>query len=173
MSKEVHAVVRTDLMDGTGQGPALVSVRFYSDPETYETPADVDNGVIVNVSAGLEDGQREIYKGKAAKTGDDLDDLVVLASPEICYDQRDRNLHDFYNEAGSPARGYRLQHRNIFSVTKEGFDGAVPTVGQTIGLGENGKLKSEGTDIGKCIHIETKGPYTYYAIQVIKPKAGA
>ena len=57
-------------------------------------------------------------------------------------------------------------------MTAEGFvDGVVPAVDAEVGIGANGKIDAAGTGLGKCIHIETAGRYTYYAIQIAKTEA--
>ena len=85
------------------------------------------------------------------------------------YDERLKNLEDFINEKGKSVRGYVPRSRNTFSWTKEGFvDGVVPAVGAEVGIGANGKIDAAGTGLGKCVHIEQVGRYTYYAIEIAK-----
>jgi len=156
-------VIRTDLMSGTDVGADLVSLRFYD--ETDE-PAQVENGTIVKLSE-LEG--REVWKAEAAEAGDDLSECAIVATPELMYDERKRNLDEFINEAGKPARGYRPRSRNIFSITKEGFVGGTPPAkGAEVGIGADGKLDAAGTGFGTCIEIEATKRYTYYAIQIAK-----
>ena len=166
-----YTVIRTDLMSAVAQPADLVSLRFY-DGSSEE--AEVENGTIVKLSA-LEDGEREVWKAVAAAATDDPNDCVIVASVELMYDERKRNLDDFINEAGTIARGYRLRNHNIFSVTKEGFvSGTAPDVGDTVGIGANGKIAAEGTGLGTCIAVETAGRYTYYVIEIgkVAPSSG-
>ena len=164
-----YTVIRTDLMSGTKQPADLVSLRFY---ET-DSPKEVENGVIAKLEA-LEEGEREVWKAKAAVAGDDLNECVVIAGVEMMYDERKRNLDEYINEAGKITRGYILRSRNLFSVTKEGFeDGTVPTVGQDVAIGTGGKLKANTAGLGKCVHIEVVGRYTYYTIQIGKTESAA
>lgn len=158
-----YCVIRTDLMAGTKNPDQLVSLRFYANDEV----AEVENGVIVELK-GYEEGQREVMKAVAATSTSDMADCAVVAAPEVMYDERKRNLSDYINEAGKAVRGYRLVDRNLFSVTKEGFVGAVPAVGGAVGIGANGKLDAAGTGFGECVHIETAGRYTYYTIKIVK-----
>lgn len=165
-----YCVIRTDLMSGTKQPADLVSLRFYNDEGV---PAEVENGVIVRL-VGLEDDQREVYKAVAAKAGDDLNECVVVAGVEMMYDERKVNLDEYINEADHITRGYVLRSRNIFSVTAPGFvEETVPTKDAEVGIGDGGKLDAAGTGFGKCIHIETAGRYTYYAIQIGKTESAA
>lgn len=160
-----YAIIRTDLMSGTKQPADLVSLRFY---DADGNVAEVENGVIVQLQ-GLEDGQREVHKAVAATAGADLNECAIIAAPEVMYDERLKNLEDFINEKGKAIRGYIPRSRNIFSLTPEGFvDQAVPTVGAEVGIGANGKVDAAGTGLGKCIHIEQVGRYTYYAIEIAK-----
>lgn len=163
-----YTVIRTDLMSGTIQSADLVSLRFYDS----SNPANVENGVIVKLE-GYEDGEREVMKAVAASSTDDLNDCAVVAGVEVMYDERKRNLDEYINEAGQIVRGYILRSRNMFSVTKEGFEGgtAPDSVGKTVGIGANGKIKSGGTGLGTCVAIETAGRYTYYTIKIGKTEA--
>lgn len=160
-----YCVFRSDLMSGTKQPADLVSLRFYN---AEDKVAEVENGVIAMLQ-GLEEGEREVHKAVAASAGADLNECVVIAAPEVMYDERKKNLDEFINEAGKAVRGYILRSRNIFSVTKEGFvNETVPAVGAEVGIGANGKIDAAGTGLGKCIHIEQAGRYTYYAIEIAK-----
>lgn len=166
-----YAVVRTDKMIGTDVRSELVSVRFQ--PE--DTMTEIENGNVVKLGA-LETGSREIYKGVTPAANDDITAIVLVASPEVMYDERKRNLDEFINEAGAIARGYRLHKHDIFSVTKDALDGAAtPAVGDVVELKAGTKLNvvaaatgaTQGsTVVGKIIDINIVGRYTYYAIEV-------
>ena len=159
-----NAVIRTDLMHGTKNPDMLVSLRFYAN----DAVAEVENGVIVELN-GYEDGQREVMKAVAATADSNLADCAVIAAPEVMYDERKKNLDEYINEAGKAVRGYRLVDRNIFSLTAEGFvGGTAPALNGKVGVGANGKLDAAGTGFGECVHIETAGRYTYYAIKITR-----
>lgn len=159
-----NAVIRTDLMHGTKNPDMLVSLRFYAN----DAVAEVENGVIVELK-GYEDGQREVMKAVAATADSNLADCAVIAAPEVMYDERKKNLDEYINEAGKAVRGYRLVDRNIFSLTAEGFvGGTAPALNGKVGIGANGKLDAAGTGFGECVHIETAGRYTYYAIKITR-----
>lgn len=160
---EKYCVIRTDLMAGTKNPDKLVSLRYYN---AEGEVAEVENGVIVELK-GYEDGQREVMKAVAATADSNMADCAVVAAPEVMYDERKKNLHEFINEAGKAIRGYRLVDRNEYSVTKEGFvNGSVPAVGGKVGIGADGKLDAAGNGFGECVHIETVGRYTYYTIKI-------
>ena len=158
-----YCVIRTDLMHGTKNPDALVSLRYYN----ADAVAEVENGVIVELK-GYEEGEREVMKAVAATAESNLADCAVIAAPEVMYDERKKNLDEFINEKGKAVRGYRLIDRNLFSLTKEGFAGAAPAVGGKVGIGANGKLDAAGTGFGECVHIETAGRYTYYTIKITR-----
>jgi hypothetical protein len=165
MADQKYCVIRTDLMSGTKQPADLVSLRFYN---AEGEVAEVENGVIVELQ-GYEEGEREVMKAVAATASSSLNDCAIVAGIEIMYDERKHNLDEFINEAGKAVRGYIPRSRNLFSVTKEGFvGGTVPAVEAEVGIGEGGKIDAAGTGLGKCVHIEIAGRYTYYTIEVAK-----
>ena len=155
----MNAVVRTDKMFATDNRAGLVSVR---------TEAAIDNGNVLAIH-GLEEGSREVYVGVAPITGDTINNIVLVASPELMYDEHKHNLDEFQNAAGSIARGYRLHSGDVFSVTKEALVGE-PAIDATVTTDADTSTKlavgGSGTPIGKIIDIEVAGRYTYYVIQV-------
>lgn len=167
MANTPYTVVRTDLMSGTRVEADLVSCRVYDADD--ETQIAVENGTIVELE-GYEEGQREVFKAKLATADSDLNNCVLIASVEVMYDERKRNLDEFTNEAGAICRGYVLRSRNMFSITKEGFvSGTAPTtIGNAVGIGTGGKLNASGTGFGTYVATETAGRYTYYTIMIGK-----
>ena len=166
-----YCVIRTDKMSGTEQPADLISLRFYG---ADGKPAAVENGTIVKLQ-GYEDGQREVMKAVAATANDDLNECAVVAGVEVMYDERQKNLDEYINEAGKAVRGYILRSRNEFSITKEGFvGGTVPTAkAAKVGVGTGGKLDTVGTNFGYCSDIEIAGRYTYYTITIGKTETTA
>lgn len=168
-----HGIVRTDLMYGTDVREGLVSVKYMGDDGS--TPTAIDNGNVLSATA-LQTGEREIYVGAAVAANTAIKDVVLIASPEVMYDERLRNLEDFYNEAGKACRGYRLHSGDIFSVTKDALAGAsTPAVGDVVELAAGTKLSvvaaatgatSGSTVVGKILAIDIVGRYTYYAVKV-------
>lgn len=159
-----YTVIRTDNLSGTKQPADLLSVRVY---DAEGNKIAVENGVIVKIGE-LEEGEREIYKATLATAGDDLDGCAILAGVEVMYDEHKHNLDEYINEAGKPVRAYIPRNRNFFSETAEGFVGGAPAVGDTVGIGANGKLAKAAEGVGKCVAIETAGRYTYHVIQIAK-----
>lgn len=168
MSNEKHAVVRTDLMYGTDVRSGLVSVKYMG--SSGDTPTEIDNGHVLKVTELME-GEREVYKGVDVAADTPVGDVVLVTSVEVMYDERMRNLDEYYNEAGKICRGYRLHSGDIFSVTAEALDGT-PTVGHVVELAAGTKMKDVAsatestTTIGKIIAKDVVGAYTYYAIKV-------
>lgn len=168
----MYAVVRTDKLYATDVRAGMVSVRFQ---DGNGNKAAIENGNVVKLGA-LEAGSREVYVGAAPAANTTVNEIALIASPEVMYDERKKNLDEFINEAGVIARGYRLHTGDIFSVTKEALDGAAtPAVGDVVELKAGTKLNvvaaatgaTEGsTVVGKVIDKNIVGRYTYYAIQV-------
>lgn len=165
-----YTVFRSDLMTGTDVCANLASAKVYASSAANADPIAVENGTIIKL-LGL-DGtatkpEREVFKAVLATADDDASECVIVATPEVQYDERKKNLDEFINEAGTIVRGYIPVSRNIYSVTKEGFTGTLPTAaGTAVGIGANGKLDITGTGWGKVIAIENAGRYTYYVIQL-------
>lgn len=161
----MNAVVRTDKMFATDNRAGLVSVRY----QPGDTMTAIDNGNVVKIGA-LEEGSREVYKGVTPAANDAIKDIVLIASPEVMYDERKRNLDEFQNAEGAIARGYHLHTNDIFSVTKEALTGDEPAVGKVVELAAGTKLNvttsATGTVVGTIIDINVVGRYTYYVIQV-------
>ena len=162
MANKKYCVIRTDAMTATDVASALRSLRVYNDANE---PIEVENGVVVEL-LGYEEGEREVMKAKLATAESKKEDCVIVATPEVMYDERKRDLGDFINEAGTICRGYVPHARDMYSITKEGFVGeTVPAVGDELAVGENGKMTA-GEGWGKVMAIETVGRYTYYVIKI-------
>lgn len=165
-----YGVVRTDRLMGTNVRSMLESVKYMG---AGSTATAIDNGNVVKLDGSLMTGEREIKKGVTPAANDALDAIVLIASPEVMYDERKRNLDEFQNEAGKVCRGYHLHSGDIFSVTKDALDGAAtPAVGNVVELKAGIKLNvaasatSGSTVVGKIIAVDVVGRYTYYVIQV-------
>lgn len=159
-----HAVVRTDLMWGTDVRSGLVSIKYMG--ADGATPTEIDNGNVLKVGALME-GEREIYTGTDVAANDAVTNVVLVASVEVMYDERIRNLDEFYNEADAICRGYRLHSGDVFSVTADALEGT-PAVGSAVSLAAGTKLEvgGTGTAVGTIIAEDIVGRYTYYAIKV-------
>ena len=163
-----YGVVRTDNMYGTTVATGLVSVKYMGEDGATETA--IENGDVLKVGA-LVEGEREVYVGGATATDDNIADIVLIASPEVMYDERKKNLSDYINESGKICRGYRIHTGDIFSVTKENLVGAeAPEVGNVVELAEGTKLSvataaTGATVVGKIIAIDVTNRYTYYVIK--------
>ncbi len=164
-----YGVIRTDRMFGTDNRAGLVSVKYMG---SGSTETAIENGNVVKLD-GLMADEREIYKGVTPAADSKLNEIGIVATPEVMYDERKRNLDEFVNEAGKIARAYRPHSGDIFSVTKDALDGAAaPAVGNVVELKAGIKLNvaasatSGSTKVGTIIAIDNVGRYTYYVIQV-------
>lgn len=165
-----YGIVRTDNMYGTDVRAGLVSIKYMG--ADGSTPTAIENGNVLKIGA-LITGEREVYVGGEVAADDKIGDIVLIASPEVMYDERKRNLDEFINEPGKNCRGYRLHTGDIFSVTKDALDGVkAPVVGNVVELAKGTKLNvaatatSGSTVVGKIIAVDNVGRYTYYAIKV-------
>lgn len=169
-----YAVVRTDKLMGTDVRSMLESVKYMG---AGSTETAIENGNVVKLDGTLlvdSDGatKREIKKAVTPAANSKLDEIVLIASPEVIYDETKRGLHNFINEAGKIARGYHLHSGDIFSVTEEALANANPAVDQVIELKAGTQLNNvasataNSTVIGKIIAKDVVGRYTYYVIQV-------
>lgn len=163
-----YGIVRTDNMYGTDVRAALVSIKYMG--EDGATPTAIENGSVLKVGALIE-GEREIYVGGAVAANDKVEDVVLVASPEVMYDERKKNLDEYINVAGKACRGYHIHSGDIFSVTKAVLAGeATPAVGDVVELAEGTKLSvakeaTGATVVGTIIAVDVVGRYTYYAIK--------
>ena len=163
-----YGIVRTDNMYGTDVRAALGSIKYMG--EDGATPTAIENGSVLKVGA-LMDGEREIYVGGTVAADDKVADVVLVASPEVMYDERKKNLDEYINEAGKACRGYRIHSGDIFSVTKDVLAGVeAPAVGNVVELAEGTKLNvaeaaTGATVVGTIIAVDVVGRYTYYAIK--------
>lgn len=169
MAEVKHGVIRTDLMSGTNVAADLVSLKYMG---SGDAAAEIDNGCVVKLD-GLMEGEREVWKAVTPAANTPLEQIAIVATPEVMHDERKRNLDEFVNEAGVPARGYIPRSRNIFSVTAEALDAAAAiAVGDTVELQASVKLKvvksatGSTTTVGKIVAIEKAGRYTYHVIQL-------
>jgi len=165
-----YAVVRTDNMYGTDNRAGLVSVKYMG--ADGETPTEIENGSVLKLG-DLVEGESEVYIGGDVAADDDLDSVVLIASPEVMYDERKRNLDEYINEKDKAARGYHIHPGDTFSVTKEALTGVTtPKAGNIVELTAGTKLNvaesatSGSTAVGKIIAVDVVGRYTYYAIKV-------
>ena len=164
-----HGVIRTDKMLGTDVGTHLVSFKYQPD----STDTAIDNGNVVLVG-NLISGEREIHTAGTPAKNSPLKSIAVVASVEVMYDERKKNLDDFYNEAGKTCRGYYLHTGDIFSVTADALSAITgsPAAGWTVELVDGAKmslaatLTSGSTKVGTLLGVEKAGRYTYYVIQV-------
>ena len=165
-----YAIVRTDAMAATDVRGQLVSVKYMG--ANGSTPTAIENGNILKLGA-LVSGEREVYIGGAVAANDKIENIVIIASPEVIYDERKHDLGDFINEAGNVCRGYHIHSGDTFSVTKEALSGTgTPAVGNVIELAAGTKLAfvstatASTTTVGRIIAVDVVGSHTYYAIKV-------
>lgn len=163
-----YGVIRTDRMFGTDNRAGLISVKYMG--ADGETPTAIENGCVVNV-VGLMEGEREVYRGITPKGREKKEQIAIIATPEMMYDEHKHDLDEFINEAGKICRAYRPHSGDIFSVTIDALTHrADVAVGDAVSVDEGVKLvvsDSADTPLGTVIAIDQVGKYTYYVIQVL------
>ena len=165
-----YAIVRTDKMEGSWNGAALISLKYLPSG----TATAIENGNVVLVGA-LVSGEREVYSASTPSANSALASIALVATPEVMADERKKNLNEFRNEAGEICRGYMLRSGDIFSVTTDGItavSGTAPAVGQLAELAAATKIKlvtaaagitSGSTQVGTVIGVEG----SYVVIKVV------
>jgi hypothetical protein len=162
---------------GTDVRSMLESVLFLGSDGA--TPTAIENGNVLKVGAlnaidaAAGSYEREVRVGEVPAANSKLDEIVLVATPEVMYDERKRSMTEFYNEAGRICRGYHLHSGDMFSVTIEALDAAAtPAIGNAVELQAGTKLKvaasatSGSTQIGTIDAINVVGRLTYYVIKV-------
>lgn len=177
-----HGIVRTDKLAGTDVRSLMESVKYMGSGST-ETACD--NGNVVKLDGFLQTSstpvavyEREIKKGVTPAASSKLDEIVLIATPELMYEETKKDLADFYNEAGAICRGYHLHSGDIFSVTADAVDfdtdeatdgkiGSVVELQAGIKLNiKTGSATQSSTVIGSVAAINVVGGRTLYVIQV-------
>ena len=167
-NEKKYAVVRTDNMFGTDVRAGLVSVKYMG--ADGSAPEAIENGCVVKLKE-LAEGEREVYVGVTPTAEDALNDIVLLAAPEVMYDERKKNLDEYINEKDKPIRGYCMHEGNFFGLTAEGFVGT-PAKGNIVELTAGTKLNAvasatgSATKVGKIVDVENAGRYTYYVVRI-------
>lgn len=157
-----YTVVTREKMTTEWDGSKRISLKY----RPSGVDAAIENGMVV-VVGDLIDGEREVYAGDTPTVSTTLNKLALITTPEVMADERKKNIADFRNEAGDVCTADKLFSGDIFSLTKEGFEGT-PEKGSVIELQAGVKLKavktatSGSTKIGKIIDV-VNGKY---AVQV-------
>lgn len=169
-----YPVVRTDKMCGTDNRIDMYSVKYMG--LVGDEPTKITNGSVVKRGALVTNADgtytsREVYVGEDVEVKTPLSEVILIATPEVTYDERLRDLDDFINEANTVCRGYGLHVGSMFGLTKEAFLGT-PAKGAIVELAAGTKLKavtsatSGSTKVGIIEAVEKAGKYTYYVVRV-------
>ena len=105
---------------------------------------DAYNGHFVTIG-GLMEGNREVVKATLTDAGDLDKEVYFIHNSEIMYDERLDKKEDFFLQAGKVSRLYQLTEGDILTMTLDCYNGT-PKVGETFGVGANGKLAKLGAD---------------------------
>ena len=162
-----YAVVNTDLMSATDDRSRMRSFRYGTWDATKKelTGKEVQNGSIVALNKEMLD--RDLWVAVDPTASTPIEELVLVTTPELLYDERLKSLHDFTNEADVNATGMLMKTGDVFSVTVEGFD-TTPKLGDkiTAQAGTMLKVGGTGTQIGTVVDIRVHNRELYYAVLV-------
>lgn len=95
------------------------------------------NGVFVELGE-LVAGEKEL--AKATLASDATKEVLLVASPEVMYDERLYKLEDFVNKAGKASRAYYLFTGDIVTFTFGLIHGQEPEVGDKLIVKQDGLL---------------------------------
>jgi hypothetical protein len=111
--------------------------------ESVLTNVDLENGAITTIG-GLVAGKREVVQG-ATPTDVSLEEVLLVASPEIVYEAEKHNILDFVNKAGKPFRAYHFAVGDTVTITDNMITGT--SVKDQYLITENGSynLKASAT----------------------------
>lgn len=163
-----YAIVNLDNMSGTKQPADLVSAKYY----VNTTATAVENGNVVKLDSRIT-GEREVWKAVTPDANSALRDCVLVASVELMFDERKKNLDEFRNEAGEIIRGYRFKSGGTFSVTAEALTASSPAIGNVVELQADTKFKvvssltDDSTKVGTIIDIFTQSGKTFYCVEIV------
>lgn len=106
-----------------------IQASYNGNLESVKHTADMTNGLFV-VLGDLVTGERELHNAVIPVEADiEGSEFLLVASPEVMYDERKNKLADFVISAEVPARAYHLVKGDVITLTKDLFV-AEPTVGQ-------------------------------------------
>lgn len=143
-----HMILRIDNMSGVRDNSQVKSGMFMKDG----VPTEVDNAVFVEIK-NLMDGEREIHE--VVEVTDDSVYCGVISTPELLYDTRgiaDRDLGNFFNEAGVPVRVHVLHEGDTLSIANGD---------KTADFNIGAKLTA------RHIQTETVGRYVYECFELV------
>lgn len=173
MAETKYAVVNTELMAGTDVRSKIRSFRFGEnktvDGKTSFEYLPIENGTVVVLKDLID---HDLWQAVEPAASTDYTELVLVATPELMYDERKKKLSDFINEEGQNATGLVLTKGDIFSVTKEAFEGTTtPALGNYVQIGSDCKLKLSTSaptsgKIGKIVDEKIRKSGKFYGILV-------
>lgn len=134
------------------------------DNYSFQSAADIENGTLVAKGA-LVEGERQIYQAVL----DASEPAYLVANPAWIYDDSTyaKKQEDAYiNKAGKAFRVYELKANKKFAVTAYSVVGGdTVKVGDTLGVGADGKLSNAVTDSALTVKVTAIDKYGFpYAV---------
>ncbi len=108
-----------------------VHASYNGNLESLKFATDQTNGVFAHVG-DLVAGEREVKNAvQPTESTVENEEVVLLAAPELMYDERKYRLEDFTLKAGVAGRAYHLVKGDIVSLTEDLFN-STPVVGEYV-----------------------------------------
>lgn len=106
---------------------------YQGNVETLTHTADITNGLFFSVGAPT--AQREVFQAVVPATANlALENFLLIAAPEVMYDDRLDKRSDFVIRANEPARALYLTKGDYITLTKDLFDGTTPVANEFVGV---------------------------------------
>ncbi len=134
---------------------------------------ELQNGMVINLGA-LKAGHTELREVAVPATATlGTEEVLLVYSAEVMYDERKNKLVDFVIDAGKPARAFHLTVGDIFTITDDGITGATVVGEYVIPANASLRLAASATlgttrFAGKVIAKETFNGVPATVIQVVK-----
>lgn len=183
-----HGVVNTESMWAVYNMAGMRSFVYVEegteDGKTVYTNPDIDNGHVVELKLPMID--RDVWTAVKPTAKTPLENLALVATPEVMYDERlSKYTWQYYNiglnkpsttlEYTEPISGPTFHANDIFSVSLEALDTALTKIvpGNTVELQADTKLKvvatatAGATKIGTVIDVVERKDGTFIGIQVV------
>ena len=134
------------------------------DNYSFQSAANIENGTLVAKGA-LVEGERQIYTAVL----DAKEPAYLVANPALVYDDStySKRQEDAYIiEAGKAFRVYELKANKKFAITSYSIVGGENVkVGDTLGVGADGKLSTAVTDSALIVKVTAIDNYGFpYAV---------
>ncbi|MDD4760743.1 MAG: hypothetical protein PHU66_08050 [Bacteroidaceae bacterium] len=100
-----------------------INASTHGNIESVVHSANLENGMVCMLGS-LVNGERELYNVAIPTNATIItDEILLIASPEIMYDERLDRLRDFFISANKPARAYHFAVGDEITISDDGITG--------------------------------------------------